>query len=252
MYRELDSQRILATTRALSQRVAERFPGSGLSRVAGELRATAEESEVRLQRLRRPHWPMRLGVGIAIVALAAIAVAAALTVRLAPGIDGVGELLQTLESGINDALFIGLAIFFLVTLEGRFKRRAALRTLHELRSFAHIVDMHQLTKDPEYLLSPQMATASSPMRAMTRFELARYFDYCSELLSLTSKLAALHAQHLNDPVVLGAVNDVESLAGQLSGKIWQKIMLLDTIALRADGSAALPRPTPPGDNRAGV
>ena len=247
MYRELDSQRILATTRALSQRVGERFPDSGLSRVAGELLARAEESEVRLQRLRQPHWPVRLGVGIAIIVLAAIAVAAALTVRMAPGISGVGELLQALESGINDALFIGLAIFFLVTLEGRFKRRAALRALHELRSIAHIVDMHQLTKDPEYLLTPQMVTASSPTRAMTRFELARYFDYCSELLSLTSKLAALHAQYLNDPVVLGAVNDVESLAGQLSGKIWQKIMLLDTIALRVVDRTAPPLPiSPPG------
>lgn len=234
MYRELDSYRILATTRTLSQRVAERFPDSGLSRVAGELLATAEESEARLQRLRRPHWPMRLGVAIAIAALAAIAVAAALRVPFASGIDGVGELLQAVESGINDALFVGLAIFFLVTLEGRFKRRAALSALHELRSIAHVVDMHQLTKDPEHLLSPQMDTASSPARAMTRFELARYFDYCSELLSLTSKLAALHAQYLNDPVVLGAVNDVESLAGQLSGKIWQKIMLLDAIALRVD------------------
>ena len=240
MYRELDSQRILATTRTLTQRVAERFPDSGLSRVAGALLATAQESEVRLQRLRRPHWPMRLGVGVAIVALVAIAVAAALAVRLAPGIDGVGELLQTLEAGINDAIYIGIAIFFLVSLEGRFKRRDALRALHELRSIAHVVDMHQLTKDPEHLLSPQMATEHSPVRAMTRFELARYLDYCSELLSLTSKLAALHAQYLNDPVVLAAVNDVESLAGQLSGKIWQKIMLLDTIALRVDGSAVPP------------
>src|SRR5688500_14768824 len=183
MYRELDSQRILATTRALSQRVAERFPDSGLSRVAGELLVTAEESEVRLQRLRRPHWPMRLGVAIAIAALAAIAVAAALTMRLAPGIEGVGELLQVLEAGINDAIFIGVAIFFLATLEGRFKRRAALGALHELRSIAHVVDMHQLTKDPEHLLSPQMTTEHSPIRAMTRFELARYLDYCSELLS---------------------------------------------------------------------
>ncbi len=122
MYRELDSQRILDTTRTLSQRVAERFPDSGLGRVAGELLATAEESEVRLQRLRRPHWPMRLGVGVAIAALVAIAVAAALTVQLTPGIGGMGEVLQTLEAGINDALFIGLAIFVLVSLEGRFKR----------------------------------------------------------------------------------------------------------------------------------
>jgi hypothetical protein len=31
-------------------------------------------------------------------------------------------------------------------------------------------------------------------------------------------------------VVLGAVNDIETLAGGLSSKIWQKIMILDVMA----------------------
>jgi hypothetical protein len=91
----------------------------------------------------------------------------------------------------------------------------------------HIVDMHQLSKDPEHLLGPAMPTESSPRRSFTRFELARYLDYCSELLSLTSKLAALHVQYLDDEVVLDAVNDIETLAASLSNKIWQKIMILD-------------------------
>lgn len=43
---------------------------------------------------------------------------------------------------------------------------------------------------------------------------------------MTSKLAALHAQHLNDAVVLGAVNDIEALTADLSRKIWQKISIL--------------------------
>ena len=94
---------------------------------------------------------------------------------------------------------------------------------------AHIVDMHQLTKDPEHLLVPEMRTPSSPDRQFTRFELSRYLDYCTELLSLASKLAALHAQCVNDPVVLDAVNDIEVLASNLSNKIWQKIMILDTM-----------------------
>ena len=94
--------------------------------------------------------------------------------------------------------------------------------------------MHQLTKDPEPFLT-RSSTVSSPQRVFTRFELARYLDYCSELLSLTSKLAALHVQCLNDPVVLNAVNDVEILAANLSGKIWQKIMILDI---------AMPRESP--------
>jgi len=62
---------------------------------------------------------------------------------------------------------------------------------------------------------------------MTRFELSRYLDYCTELLSLTSKVASLYVQDVQDPVVLDAVNDVENLATGLSAKIWQKIMILD-------------------------
>jgi len=63
---------------------------------------------------------------------------------------------------------------------------------------------------------------------MTRFELARYLDYCSEMLSLTSKLAVLYVQRLDDPAVLAAVNDVQALTGGLANKIWQKIVILDT------------------------
>lgn len=52
------------------------------------------------------------------------------------------------------------------------------------------------------------------------------------MLSITAKLAALHAQSDDDPVVLGAVNDVESLTGDLSNKIWQKVTILDTMVAR--------------------
>ncbi|MFM7924284.1 MAG: hypothetical protein ACKPJJ_29030, partial [Planctomycetaceae bacterium] len=55
----------------------------------------------------------------------------------------------------------------------------------------------------------------------------RYLDYCSELLSLVGKLAALYAQSTSDPVVLQSVNDIEQLTNGLSRKIWQKIMMLD-------------------------
>jgi len=69
---------------------------------------------------------------------------------------------------------------------------------------------------------------------MTRFGLARYLDYCSEMLSITSKVAALYVQNLDDTVVLSTVNDVQSLATGLSAKIWQKIVILDTLAIRGD------------------
>lgn len=111
----------------------------------------------------------------------------------------------------------------------RYKRSLALRSLHALRSLAHVVDMHQLTKDPAIILAGTSfkPTESSPQRTMTPYQLTRYLEYCSEMLSLTSKLAALHVQFLDDPVVLDAVNDIESLTQGLSNKIWQKIMILD-------------------------
>ena len=76
-------------------------------------------------------------------------------------------------------------------------------------------------------------------------ELARYLDYCAELLSLSSKLAALHVQYLNDPVVLDAVNDIETLAASLSNKIWQKIMILDIAIPETPVSSVSPTHTDP-------
>jgi hypothetical protein len=145
------------------------------------------------------------------------------------------SLLQVLESVMNDVFLIGASIFFLVTVEARIKRRRALTALRELRALAHIVDMHQLTKDPDRFLGEGANTASSPLRRMTRFELGRYLDYCSEMLSLISKIAALYVQTFHDPVVLAAVDEVETLTTGLSRKIWQKIMVLERV-----GSAAGP------------
>jgi hypothetical protein len=58
----------------------------------------------------------------------------------------------------------------------------------------------------------------------------RYLDYCSELLALNAKFAALFAQNTDDSVILNAVNDLELLMQGLSAKIWQKIMILDLSA----------------------
>ncbi|MBM4193747.1 MAG: hypothetical protein FJ202_05125 [Gemmatimonadetes bacterium] len=87
--------------------------------------------------------------------------------------------------------------------------------------------MHQLTKDPHQVQGGAGPTASSPKRDLQGPQLGRYLDYCSELLSLISKLAALHAERFNDPVVLAAVTEVETMCGSMSNKIWQKITLLE-------------------------
>jgi hypothetical protein len=231
MYRELDAERIVLTVRTLEQRIRERFPESGLARVAGELVDVAQRTVARVAELTHPNVPIRVAVGTLVTLLLALLLGLALTLELSLRVDNLATLLQATESAVNDVVFAGIAIWFLMTLETRIKRRRALQAIHELRSLAHVVDMHQLTKDPERVLTPGRDTASSPRRApMTRFELARYLDYCSELLSLTSKLAALYVQRFQDEHVLAAVSDVQTLTNGLSGKIWQKIVILDTAA----------------------
>ena len=58
--------------------------------------------------------------------------------------------------------------------------------------------------------------------------MAQYLDYCSELLAVTSKLAALQIQDFSNPVVrLGQRHPALTLG--LSGKISPKIMILDLV-----------------------
>ncbi len=229
-YSELNPAPVAATIALLARRIQERFPESGLSEVAAELVRVADQNQAVIEQLRRPLWWLRGLMVLAIAALIGLSLWAAIELtRMAKGgSESLADLLQGIDAATNELIFLSLVVFFMVSLETRLKRRTALRMLHRLRSIAHVVDMHQLTKDPEHVLGPVEATASSPKRALTRGQLARYLDYCSELLALSSKLAALHAQHLQDPVVLDAVNDIESLTSDLSRKIWQKITILDT------------------------
>lgn len=226
----LDPVRIVETMARLERRIEERFPGSGLGRLCASLLEVGEETRSRLDAVERPIVWLRTATWLmaAFVIVGCIAAVRAVVAEFPTGFGSAFDALQILESGIQDVVFIGVGLAFLVTAENRLRRAKALRHIRELRAIAHIVDMHQLTKDPDRLLHPEtLDTDSSPARPLTREELGRYLDYCSELLSLTSKLAALYAERFDDAVVLQAVDEVEALTTGLSSKIWQKIMMLD-------------------------
>ncbi len=210
-------------------RIAERFPDSGLLQVCREFNHLAAQCATLARRLGPPIWPVRVAIILAVGLLIFVAIGAISVIvrQFTFNTSNIAEVLQATEAGINELIFLGLALFFLISLETRIKRHFALQALHRLRSIAHVVDMHQLTKDPAHLLSNFKKTASSPARFLNRYELMRYLDYCAEMLALDSKIAALFAQNMDDPVVLDAVNDMESLTQSLSGKIWQKIMIID-------------------------
>ncbi|MGE3173471.1 MAG: hypothetical protein AB7O97_12675 [Planctomycetota bacterium] len=231
MFLELDAKHILATTERLRDRIRERFPEANLARVADELVDVSKAHAQRSAAIRRPSYLPRAVGTVALLLAVAFLVIAILEVHPEVGDRWqLPDLLQAVESTLGSIVFLGAGFAFVWSLDVRQKRRRCLDALHEMRAMAHIVDMHQLTKDPDRALHTGPDTTSSPKRSLDRFELARYLDYCSEMLSMIGKVAALYVQGFPDPVALEAVDDIENLTTSLSRKIWQKIMILDQAA----------------------
>jgi hypothetical protein len=236
----LESAKIITTLETLGRRIGERFPNSGLQRVSGDLIALARQTSERIAEVSKPHWGLRLL--LALVVVTALAIVAFLTIEASTlkGSEQLSDAMQGVDASVNLAIVLGGAAFFVSTLETRWKRDRALKALHEIRSIVHVIDMHQLTKDPSMLGAAR--TSSSPERDMTPFELMRYLDYCSEMLSLTAKCAALYAEKVSDPVVVDTVGDIERLTSNLSSKIWQKITIVQGLEGR---DMPLPISAPP-------
>jgi hypothetical protein len=225
----LDADGVIQTIDQLRKRISERFPASGLSRVCDDLLQISRQTQQRARWIAQPIIALRMAIWSLLAISVFILVWSVVQLQLKAGIQSLAELVQTLEAGTNELIILGAGVFFLVSIERRVKRRRALGAIHELRSIAHIIDMHQLTKDPERIKRKWVLTPHSPRHEMSAFELQRYLDYCSEMLSLTSKVAALYVENFDDAVALHAANDVETLTTGLSRKIWQKIMILHNL-----------------------
>lgn len=221
----LDAGHVRDTLGRLVLRINDRFPDSGLGRVCSGIFDLALQMEANLERLHRPIWWLRISMATVILCFVGL-VTYALT-RLDPG-PGLGliEVIQTSEAAANELIFLGMAIYFLWSLDMRIRRRRALERINQLRELAHVIDMHQLTKDPDGVRVVSQRTEHSPKRGMTDHELGRYLDYCSEMLALLSKLGAIYTARFDDSQVLEAASDLEDLCTGLSRKVWQKIMIL--------------------------
>jgi len=244
----LEPVKLIETAEMLHRRVCERFPGSGLSRVGEELVKRATQAEQGCAHVREPHRPVRMASGMIICGLvlfalwaAAVAFDDAATAAGAPAdwrdIPTVGEAV------VNEVLLLGAAIWFFVSLERKRKRERVFAAMNELRTVAHLIDIHQLSKNPETLFDGGPDTPSSPKRELSPFLMARYFDYCSEMLALTGKVAALYGDAFEDAEALKSVNDLEELCIGLQRKIWQKLIILEARVGRAPG--VVPAPSSP-------
>jgi len=225
----LQPEPVLDTVRRLEGRIAARFPERGLRRVAAELveltldvQSGAAETQGRIRTVR---LLSRIGAALVLIGTGvAVVLAARSAVDEGPG-EGL-DWLFLVESSINDLAYAAIALYFLYTVPERVQRGHTLELLHRLRSLAHIIDMHQLTKDPERLQPTFQQTPVSVDPHLDRANMEHYLDYCSELLSLVSKTAALCAEESRDSVILETVSRIEQLTNGMSRKIWQKISVL--------------------------
>jgi len=230
---KLEYDKIIETLERLEKRIPDRFPDSGLREVTNQFLDIARRSKLNIEWISKPHYLLRIAsFSVIFIALSGIFYSLSqLDINNDFKISGI---IQTSEAFINEMVLIGAAIFFMVTVETRVKRQKTSKFLNELRVISHVIDMHQLTKDPGLHDDLGLGTENSPSRELTNFELQRYLDYCSEAFSLVGKVAALYAQSLPNEVVVKTVNEIEELSSGLSRKVWQKLIILNDLVGRAE------------------
>lgn len=223
-YDELSAQEVAQTAGGLTAAIRRDLPDRGLvdlsARVEEVVATVSVESPAARREIRSTR---RVSQAVSVVVVLAAVTAFVLAVRAAvgEGVEREVDWLPLLESTINDLVFAGIAVFFLWSLPERVHRRKLLALLHRLRSLAHVIDMHQLSKDG----TPSPTDdAKTPLDERSRVV---YLRHCSELLSLVAKTAALVAEQSRDAIVLDTVGRIEQLTANLSTKIWQKITWLD-------------------------
>ena len=257
-YQRLDSAAVRGSAATLQRRIYARFPRRSLWEVGGELIALVDEvvegGGISRRRIRSARLLSRLGVLVVLLVFGTAIALAAASIWSNPESLGPVDWLPLLETVVNDLVFAGIAIFFLLAVPQRMERARVLRVLHRLRSLAHVIDMHQLVKVPERLPTarPEAGGTTSPAHPrgpgagpardgeaasatnderggelrMTRSEMTQYLDYCTEMLSLVGKTAALFAEDTTDGDVLDAVEGIETLTSDMARKVWQKIAII--------------------------
>lgn len=230
--RHLSGERVQATVIALRDRIAIRFPDNRLTEVAAELVGLVDHVDQHTRdtqrRVVRTTLVARVLAAVALV-LAGTLLALALR-QVLTNTGGQGTTwIPLLESTINTMILIALGVLFLWAVPERRERKGLLSLLHQLRSVAHVLDMHQLTKEPGRLRRGYVATAHSLPNDLTADQMYDYLSYCIELLSLIAKTAALCAERSSDDTVLDTVSDVETLTTELSSTIFQKMAQLSLL-----------------------
>jgi hypothetical protein len=206
--RHLDAHKLIRTSAELERWITKEFHEAHLAVVAREVHAFAQEAVAKAEKIRQPIWPLRLGIWTVLVLALAGAVHGVVTHEMA-------DTLRFLDTTKGAAVYLSVFGAIFIGLEIRWKRHRALKAVAEIRALAHIVDMHQLAKDPPI---EQFRENGQQVKIL------EYLHACTALLALLSKVAQFYVENFPDPVATNAVNDFELITTGLSNKIWMKIL----------------------------
>ena len=96
---QIRTDEIARTIARLELRIAERFPESSLSTVAGELLRLAEQAQVRAASFRRPYLALRAAIALVLVGI--LALVGYMTSQLRFVQDSAWDVLSGIEATIS-------------------------------------------------------------------------------------------------------------------------------------------------------
>jgi len=227
----LKHQIIIDRIETLSFRIHDRFPKSSLkehSFLFLQFAKVFRDNIAQAKNLSKWFWLWKAMLIVVSISLSIYLLIILRTELSLPSAET--SSLNILDACFNMSfLFFGF-LYFLSTLDKWYTRKRISVLLIELKNFIHVADMHQINKDPNHFHDDYIKSENSPTKKLTQFELQRYLDYTSEFVSLASKLSCLVLNKFNDDQeIMSRVNEVVLLCNGITHKIWQKIIILNTL-----------------------
>jgi hypothetical protein len=225
----LDPAKIVETAENLARGVGERLPGSTLAGLATELMRIARQTDERARQARRPIYAIRVASLLAISAslLGLWYLGNHIHTRWVFGT--ITDVFEATDAGFNLLVLLAGALWFLITIEARIKRKKALDFLEELREFIHVIDVTQLYYTPDLYKTDTSYSHSSLNLDYT------YLLFCTQMLGVISNLAPLYTRGAAGDSILRAVSEVEMLANDITAMLHTKVATVRSVSTHPQG-----------------
>ena len=226
----LQAEKIEKAIDDLEQGIKEILPGRKIADVCQDLKEVIYEAKKKSLRNKTQSFTRKKFVKLFLIAALILLATSFITLGLSYLLNflgsniGLEEGLQLTDTAITLLLPSIAYIFYRLKDNIKTYRSEVLQDLHKLRMLSHIIDVKQLNKTPEWLDWKEQQSKHG--RKLDRPEKAFYLEFCSQMQSLIGKIAVLYIRDVNDPALITAVNEIETLTTGLSRKTWQKLMLM--------------------------